>query len=692
MREHLGDVVNTNDADTLTHNTPGALLQNDFHTLIELTNDDNDDDEVGAKLESISMSLKQKQQKQHKHFRHLCVDDDDNYDDDNDDDDNNNDDSSDMDDVMANHSSNNFIRTNLNDYNKSISSTPFASVTDSALSLRSILESKSRITQLLHSLTQIMTTAAKPNTDTLDEDGRNDTFSDTQLLTDRINACQIYLSICLLCPDSWSTGWIDVVSMRYVETIMRKWSSFCCQLKLMLSEDNDNADHNDSDDDSDNTYDGGKSRLKRTRLNTDQRQKQHTNREIRTGHKSRRSTNDSSSRNNIKKKSLYHKAIRNGIELSKTMGHILLQPEKTNFWSWNIEARDAFFDGIILGLSTCSALCVNNYLTFNNHDDDHTMAGSNLETFCIDAVRGVSHALKFSLLSSVESFIEKDNGDDITGDDVFHSPRHCAYGSTTTIYDATERSRTTAVTILRNIHPLLTYQMELPNGVKGKQAAFEKCQMVICEMIGSLSSKLKVSSYKSVTISIPHTAIDGSGAIERKLDSNKNRNMMSTPLMGRQKEQRPSPSITPKSTNKRKVVQNKDGLKLAIPPSLKKSVTPKRLSHRKSHRIQSSQSTTRSKATTNEIPAKTILDIFLALMQRLAIGRNMERVEVRTRISSLLKCALEKMDVTYKVSFVSFVIRLCGSKISSHRIFGVELLSTFLVMDWIWNDEHCHFG
>ena len=50
----------------------------------------------------------------------------------------------------------------------------------------------------------------------------------------------------------------------------------------------------------------------------------------------------------------------------RILPNCLLQLHRTNFWNWNIEARDAFFDGIMLGLSTCSALCANNDLTFVN--------------------------------------------------------------------------------------------------------------------------------------------------------------------------------------------------------------------------------------------------------------------------------------------------------------------------------------
>lgn len=94
----------------------------------------------------------------------------------------------------------------------------------------------------------------------------------------------------------------------------------------------------------------------------------------------------------------------------------------------------------------------------------------------------------------------------------------------------------------------------------------------------------------------------------------------------------------------------------------------------------------KKKEEAKEMQVRDILDIFVAMMQKLSTGQNMERVEVRTRISNFITHLLENMKEIHRVAFVSFMIRLCSSKVSSHRIFGVELLGSILTMDWVW--EH----
>lgn len=523
----------------------------------------------------------------------------------------------------------------------------------------------------------------------MDYENHNNDINSTSL-----QACHVYVLICLL-SGSWSTGWIDVVAMRYVETIVRKWKVFCCEYKMKLNNDNNNnnnrqnrrsGDNNvnkEEEDDDDEEEDYEAKSLSRSKRGRYQKSHQENNKE-----------NDDDGDEIMKEEGLktneeivYNK-IQNGIELSKTLSCILSMADKSKFWNWNTEARDAFFDSIVIALSSCAALI----------PKLEGREGMKIKKSCHEAVIDMSQSLEGIILSSVEgkhhrsSFRGGHDDDDDDIDDQWNEVNGFSSPNLTSAIDCdhsdqSSLAKETAITILRNLYPLLTYQVDLPNGVRGKQAAFEQCQSIIAKIVHSLSSHLK-STYsnhftpsKVVTIDTPR---------------NTEINIIKTPLTGKRGIGRPS--ITPKSTNRKLLTRKGDGFDpLIIPPSLKKSVTPKRASHRKSLMMQHSSSATNTGHTSSkkngddvkQVRVKEILDIFVAMMQKLSTGQNnsMERVEVRTRISTFVLCVLDNMKVMHRIAFVKFVMRLCSSKVSSHRIFGVEMLCSILSMDWVWEEN-----
>ncbi len=659
-------------------------LQEEIYNLLELVNDDNkceyDYNSIENTLQSIVTTLQQ-------YFDPKSLPDD-NSNSNNDDDKNIN---------MNNTTSNNhnFIRTNLANYKTQSSSSSFSSSSLSSsmnpnnendnniLSLRSMLNSKSTITKLLNTLIQIMTKHNHchdyidnndddddDDDDHMDYENRN---NDISLIS--LQACHVYVLICLL-SGSWSTGWIDLVAMRYVETIVRKWKIFCCEYKMKLTnnrhERRNGGNLYEEDDDEEDYEAKSLSRPKRGRY-------QKSNQE-----------NDEDDDERMKdeglktKEEIVYNKIQNGIGLSKTLSCILSMEDKSKFWNWNTEARDAFFDSIVIALSSCAALIPK----LEGREE------MKIKKSCHDAVMDMSLSLEGIILSSVEGKHHKSSlrggHDDI--DDQWNEVNGFSSQNLNSAIDCdhsdqSSLAKETTITILRNLYPLLTYQVDLPNGVRGKQAAFEQCQSIIAKIVHSLSSHLKsafsnqLTPSKIVTIDTPR---------------NTEINIIKTPLTGKRGFGRPS--ITPKSTNRKLLSRKGNGFEpLIIPPSLKKSVTPKRVSHRKSLMMEHSFTATTTGHTSSkkngddvkQVCIKEILDIFVAMMQKLSTGQNnsMERVEVRTRISTFVLCVLDNMKVIQKIAFVKFVMRLCSSKVSSHRIFGVEMLCSIVALDWIWEEN-----
>ncbi len=574
-----------------------------------------------------------------------------------------------------NSSDSSFIRTNLAHYNKKSTQTPFTS----DLSLRSIVESKTHVIKLQHLFAYLMTKTVDDNLhdDSEDESDIETTDKQHNLSLIALKACHVYLQSCLL-PGSWSCGWIDVVTMRYIENLVRKWSLFCCEYRMFLENlDTSSRKRGNRNDDCVMT--------KRSRVNDYEHGK------ICGG------ADNNCDDNNQKKLSdeeeYIFQVLQLGIEVSQSMAHVLLRSRISSFWNWNEECREAFLDSLMLSLSTCTALRSTFSLGLTVGENNRRRKMKSMLASCKLSLDGITRSLEDSIGSSVEHEVvsmgrcnDDDDGLIIT----FQSPSQYMYGDHENIDDfaSSSLSRTTTITLLRNIYPLLTYQSNVPNGVKGKQEVFDKCRELLSNIVKKLSSKLKTSAGTN-ELSINAKNMQQTSGSKRDTD----RNRMLTPLSGKRGNRKRS-TLSPKSTNRKRKPQNKDDLNafLNVPPSLKKNVTPKRASHRKSlsrqqHSIRTGMKSTQRRMKQNEVTEKCmkdILNMFLAIMQKLATGKMMERVEVRKRMSLLISSLLNSLKGMYRVSFVSFVIRLCRSKISSHRVFGVELLSSFLLEGWLW--------
>lgn len=573
-----------------------------------------------------------------------------------------------------------FIRTNLSRYNDDNA----RNLTSFNISLRTVLESKTNVCHLQRLFTQLMTTSQVNSSndyiDSSDEENEEEfditsTYNkQNHLSITALKACHVYLQSCLL-PGSWSCGWIDVVSIRYIETLIRKWSVFCCEYKMML-----------------NTYDERNEKKLNKRYNNDNSTRLKRSRMNDYEHCDGHDENDCVDKEKgFENERHISEILQLGVELSQTMSHVLFHSHISSFWNWNEECRDAFLDSMVLSLSTCTALTTTLYQGNNWGNSEMKCRLDSIVVSCKEAVYDITVALETSIMSSVDhEMVTKGrmNDDDNDDDDDFEigifSPNENGVS-----VSSVSLSRATTTTLLRNIYPLLTYQNSVPNGVKGKQEVFEKCQQLLCSIVKHLSSKLKRTTQEN-DISMNKGSIQTPGLKRNEDDNNK----MLTPLSGRRRK-KSRLSLSPKSTNRKRVTQNnKDDLNalLNVPPSLKKNVTPKRASHRKSLSRQQQSIRTVMKSTQRRMKQyevkekclKDILDMFIAVMQKVSTGKMMERVEVRNRMSDLISSLLESMKDVYKKTFVSFAIRLCSSKVSSHRVFAVELLSLFLVEDWLW--------
>jgi condensin-2 complex subunit D3 len=324
-----------------------------------------------------------------------------------------------------------------------------------------------------------------------------------------------------------------------------------------------------------------------------------------------------------------------GLYLMATIGHVLKGNE---FWNWNKDARDGILDAAVLALGISSALSL-----------DQSGSKNQPETLqCSDSRNHLSSGIEVCLVNRVQ-VTSTDDGNTTTEVD--------ESGDVAAIQDNDKSSVSTTacpkdavVTVLRGSYAILTYSVDLPNGTKGKASAFQSITTLTTNVLRELAKSARRKNRLSM-VSFATTPCQ-----------NTRTNTSATPCLSTN-----NPSSTRKTPRSHR--KSLDG-KLNIPPSLKKTFTP---------------NFRRSIGPSQIKQSRSMIDIFLGLMQKLCVSKGMEKADVRLRISSFIESCLEELPYAQRSIFLAFVGHLCRSKISAHRLFGVELSGNCLLMSWLWD-------
>ena len=197
------------------------------------------------------------------------------------------------------------------------------------------------------------------------------------------------------------------------------------------------------------------------------------------------------------------------------------------------------------------------------------------------------------------------------------------------------RRKESTVSILRGLMPLLVLKIEVPNGQSGKLNAYETAATMVTRLISRFSRE---NNDKRVRLSI-----DSSSSI--------------TPKRGRKSVSFSSrTSHTPGKTFQ--------------PPSLKKSITPRR---------------TRS-ANNRENAIHPLSSLIIGMLQKLFTAKGLERADARGRASRVGTACLTQFPSAERECLIKFIGDMCRSKVSSHRLLAVEVIGDVLCTDWYWED------
>jgi hypothetical protein len=335
-------------------------------------------------------------------------------------------------------------------------------------------------------------------------------------------------------------------------------------------------------------------------------------------------------------------AILGGPRLALAIGRA---SQNTDYSNWSTEAREFYLDTACVALGMCSALS--------------SMSGGcdeDVNKVCHDALASLDHALcttiLFSPATTTPATRSRSTSWTRTG------RRSGSSGNVNETLAREQRMRESGLHLLRGLLPLFHLKIEVPNGHAGKLAAYETAAALLVNVISSLSEMSDVE--EPPVIRGRSSGIDDTSSATPKRGGRKSVGFAHTPV------RISTPGITPDSSDD-----------FLVPPSLKKSVTP-RLTRSASLRL-SDQSNIR-------LHRHPVLTLVVGLLQRLLTTGGLEKADARSRACALGVRCLENLPTYERGELLRFVGVMCESKVSCHRLLGVELIGEVLCMGWFWRD------
>jgi len=345
-----------------------------------------------------------------------------------------------------------------------------------------------------------------------------------------------------------------------------------------------------------------------------------------------------------------NQSIEGGLKLSRSLSKALGGAE---FRNWNCDAREAIIESCVSAVSFTAALlatdkeqCTFRSLCQNVVDNISDSIRSCVITYVTDVDLNVANARRDR---------QEELRDECLDDTVEVQNSRLAFSA----------QRETVVYVLRSLYPVLAHQIDLPNEARGKEAAYKTAASLIWSMTSTISRLVENGT-------LTNYATTSSRFTPQRVHR---ASLSRTPLS------RVNPNTSTKKTPRslKKKFQNDDFP--TVRPSLKNSATPKRSCRRSSI---GSRRLCQDPCTHSTNQSQNILGVFVGMMQKISTVKGLERAEVRIRISSFLKECLRSLPNYERIRFIEFTTQICQSKMSSHRLFGVELIGEILLMEFIW--------
>ena len=342
--------------------------------------------------------------------------------------------------------------------------------------------------------------------------------------------------------------------------------------------------------------------------------------------------------------------------------------KSTEFWNMNKDARDALIDTLVASMAFMS--CLNLDQTLLKDIMDAWI--DNLKQRCVWLVQQEELAEE-----------EVDGQDDhlLASSSTSHKTSHANMAA----------FKEMMITLLRASFPIITHQVDLPNGHRGKVAADKIISSFIQGFMESIKNVLPTVAMNAVNKSVLQdkdgATRDGDIVTPTKYEANKNSTnaMTSSVKFASTTAITPSAKYSCKKTPKshRKSI---DGIMIA-PPSLKKqAMTPR--SKRKSLGASTPTNSSNGASLSGKYKGTNLISsTMIGFLQKLSTVKGMERAEFRSRIANFILKIVLLLQSPFQHVYVKFVQQLSKSKLSLHRMFAVEMISLFLMEDSLWNND-----
>ena len=210
----------------------------------------------------------------------------------------------------------------------------------------------------------------------------------------------------------------------------------------------------------------------------------------------------------------------------------------------------------------------------------------------------------------------------------------------------------TAKSILRGLFPIISMNETLPKGESGRLGAAFQASRALEGFIGEVVKSTNVAQ-KRLSFGGRRSSI-GSTAPTLNAVTPKSGRRLQTSLGGGGSARRGGEQVTP--------------------PKLKSSKTSGR----------SSLSSTHHRFGNRPRP---ILCAILGILQKLATDKGLDKASVRNAAVDTLQSCLKHLPVMERTRFLTFLIQLCHSKISVHRLVGAEVLGRIVMEEWLWSEH-----
>ncbi|KAL3924520.1 MAG: hypothetical protein SGILL_000999 [Bacillariaceae sp.] len=208
-----------------------------------------------------------------------------------------------------------------------------------------------------------------------------------------------------------------------------------------------------------------------------------------------------------------------------------------------------------------------------------------------------------------------------------------------------------SIVILRGLMHLLQLKVILPNGERGIQEAHHFAGQVLAELMKGIHDTSKAWA----------ASLAGTKTPSRKARRSSLGSMTKTPKSTVRKQRRPS----------------LDGINPITSPVLKKPVP--RLSI--------------SAPAVSEDKPRGVPAVFLGLLQKLATLRSgLEKAALRKSTVKAIQSCLEWMPRTERTHFLRYLLKICHSKVSVHRLVACELLGGILSHEWLEQHKEDRVG